>query len=57
MRELVPAQDLPKVYGGEMGWTFVDEPSLDEDAKKVLGEEGMPKGPVVFRKGKVGKAL
>jgi len=40
-----------------MEWTFVDEPSLDEDAKKVLGEERMLKGPVIFREGKVGKAL
>ena len=40
-----------------MEWTFVDEPSLDEGAKKALGEEGMPRGPVVFREGKVSKAL
>ena len=40
-----------------MEWTFLDEPSLDEDAKKVLGEEGMPRGPVVFREGKVCKPL
>jgi len=40
-----------------MEWAFLDEPSLDEDAQEVLGEEGMPRGPVVFWEGKVGKAL
>ena len=57
LRELVNAQDLPKVYGGEMEWTFVDEPSLDEDAKKALGEDRMLRGPVLFRGGKADKAL
>ncbi|KAJ8523258.1 hypothetical protein ONZ45_g350 [Pleurotus djamor] len=49
--ELVNAKDLPKEYGGELSWTFTDEPSLDEDATAVIGE--MPKGPVKFIDGKV----
>ncbi|KAG5653654.1 hypothetical protein H0H81_011614 [Sphagnurus paluster] len=46
LRDLVHADDLPKSYGGELPWTFEDEPQLDHDAKAVLKE--MPKGPVVF---------
>jgi hypothetical protein len=44
--ELVDIQNLPKVYGGELEWVFEDEPSLDDDAKAMIGE--MAKGPVVF---------
>ncbi|KAF6755970.1 CRAL-TRIO domain-containing protein [Ephemerocybe angulata] len=52
---LIKPKDLPKIYGGELDWTFVDEPNLDEEAKAVLGE--MPKGPAVFnlKTGKVEK--
>ncbi|KAI0700073.1 CRAL/TRIO domain-containing protein [Cytidiella melzeri] len=55
LRTLVDAQDLPKPYGGELDWTFQDEPSLDDAAKAVVGE--MPKGPVVFIDGQAQKPL
>lgn len=48
-------QDLPKAYGGELDWSFLDEPKLDDDAKKVLSEgeesKGMPRGPAIFDAG------
>jgi len=50
---LIDAQNLPKPYGGQLDWTFEDEPALDDDAKKVLGE--MPKGPLIFEDGQVKK--
>jgi len=43
---LIDAQDLPKVYGGELEWTYANEPALDGPAEHILGE--MPKGPVLF---------
>lgn len=51
LTSLIDKQHLPKIYGGELDWDFFDPPSLDEDAKKVLGE--MPKGPFIFEDGKV----
>ncbi|EKM79113.1 hypothetical protein AGABI1DRAFT_106707 [Agaricus bisporus var. burnettii JB137-S8] len=48
--ELIDAEDLPKTYGGTFEWNF-EEPSLDDAAKKVLGE--MPRGPVIFENGKL----
>ncbi|PPR04499.1 hypothetical protein CVT24_013105 [Panaeolus cyanescens] len=50
LRELVDAENLPKVYGGELEWVFTDEPSLDGDTKQLIGE--MPKGAVIFANGK-----
>jgi len=51
MRKLINPADLPKAYGGELEWTFLDEPSLDDEAKKVIGE--MPKGSFIFEDGVV----
>jgi len=51
LRNFVDAKDLPKPYGGDLEWEFSDEPSLDEQAKKVLG--AMPKGPATFIDGTV----
>lgn len=48
---IIHVKDLPKKYGGELEWKFEDEPYLDEDARKVLGE--MPKGPFIFEDGAV----
>ena len=45
---LIDAEHLPKPYGGELHWSYEDEPSLDDHAAEALGEEGMPKGPVIF---------
>ena len=36
---LIDVQNLPKAYGGELEWMFEDEPSLDEDARRTVGEE------------------
>ncbi len=47
----ITAQNLPKVYGGELDWKYGDDPILCEDARKVLGE--MPRGPVLFVDGAV----
>ena len=46
--KLVHAKDLPKMYGGELEWTFADEPNLDDDAKAVLPGGQIPKGPAIF---------
>lgn len=47
LQELIDKKNLPKEYGGEMDWSFFDEPSLDEEAKKAVGGR-MPKGPWIF---------
>ncbi|OBZ71395.1 SEC14-like protein 2, partial [Grifola frondosa] len=51
LRTLIDPKDLPKPYGGDLNWTFEDEPALDDAARELLGE--MPKGPVVFEDGRV----
>jgi hypothetical protein len=38
LKDLVQPQDVPKVYGGELEWQFGDQPSLDDDARKVIGD-------------------
>ncbi|RXW22860.1 hypothetical protein EST38_g2987 [Candolleomyces aberdarensis] len=46
---LVDAANLPKIYGGELDWTFTsDGPNLDDEIKAVLPGGEMPKGPAVF---------
>ncbi|KAF9523923.1 CRAL/TRIO domain-containing protein [Crepidotus variabilis] len=49
--ELIDAENLPVQYGGSLEWKFEDEPNLDEDTKRVLGE--MPKGSALFKDGKL----
>lgn len=51
LRTLIDPANLPRAYGGELEWKFEDEPILDDDAKKLIGE--MPKGPVLLENGKV----
>ncbi|KAK7464666.1 hypothetical protein VKT23_005873 [Stygiomarasmius scandens] len=62
--ELIDKENIPKEYGGELDWTFLDEPKVDEEVRGVLKEgakllegdelEGtrekgdMVKGPWVF---------
>ena len=55
LREYIDPKDLPKRYGGELDWEFENEPSLDEDAKQIIGE--MPKGPAAFVDGKVTRSI
>ncbi|KAF5360601.1 hypothetical protein D9756_004638 [Leucocoprinus leucothites] len=51
--EIINSEDLPKPYGGTLDWKFEDEPKLDVAAQELIGE--MPKGPVIFKDGKVEK--
>jgi hypothetical protein len=51
LRNLITAEDLPKQYGGELEWEYGDEPSLDEETKKQIGE--LPLGPALFADGAV----
>ena len=55
LRTLIDAQNLPRMYGGELEWKYEDEPSLDEDTKNAIGS--MPKGPVEFVDGELRKPL
>ncbi|THH14014.1 hypothetical protein EW146_g6271 [Bondarzewia mesenterica] len=50
LRTIIDAKDLPQLYGGELEWTFSDEPALDEHAKVLVDE--VPKGPITFVDGK-----
>ncbi|KAL7409446.1 CRAL-TRIO domain-containing protein, partial [Mrakia frigida] len=34
---MMPKESIPKEYGGELDWTYGQDPNLDEDAKKALG--------------------
>lgn len=52
LASLISRENLPKSYGGDFDWDFFDEPDLDEEAKKVIGEV-VPKGPWIFEDGKV----
>ena len=52
LMDIIPAKNLPKVYGGEMDWTYEDEPDLDDEIKKAIGAD-MIEGPVVWEGGKM----
>ncbi|KAI5896347.1 CRAL/TRIO domain-containing protein [Schizophyllum commune H4-8] len=52
LRELIDADNLPKAYGGNLEFTFKDDPVLDEPARSAIGDK-VPKGPVVFKDGKL----
>ncbi|KAJ6620717.1 CRAL/TRIO domain-containing protein [Mycena sp. CBHHK59/15] len=49
----IDPQDLPRQYGGELDWDYLDEPSLDAAAKEVISE--MPEGPAMFVDGAVSR--
>jgi len=51
LRHLIDSEDLPKPYGGKLEWEYGNEPSLDEESQKIIGE--MPKGPALFVDGAV----
>jgi len=53
--KMIDAENLPKIYGGELHFSFEDEPVLDEPAKQVLGQDALPSGPVFFKDGKWGR--
>lgn len=53
LHALIDPAHLPKAYGGELDWKFEDEPSLDDDAKKFIGNLSM--GPVIFENNTVAR--
>ena len=48
---LIAPENIPREYGGELEWDFFDEPTLDDEARKVIG--ALPKGPWIFEDGLV----
>ncbi|KAG9315548.1 CRAL/TRIO domain-containing protein [Chiua virens] len=51
LRGLINEEDLPESYGGRLKWVFEDEPCLDDDIQKAVGE--MPKGTATFAGGNI----
>ncbi|KAH9973921.1 CRAL/TRIO domain-containing protein [Russula compacta] len=51
----IDADSLPQVYGGTLPFTFEDEPILDQPARKLLGSDKLPRGPIIFVDGKVAR--
>ena len=51
LRKIINEEDLPECYGGKLKWVFEDEPSIDSEIQKAIGE--MPKGPVAFIDGTI----
>lgn len=52
LQEVIPAENLPKAYGGQQEWKYEDEPMLDEEIKAKIGRDET-KGPVLWEDGKV----
>ncbi|KAK4050357.1 cytosolic factor, phosphatidylinositol/phosphatidylcholine transfer protein [Microbotryomycetes sp. JL221] len=48
LTKFIEPQHLPKVYGGELNWKFGDQPNLDDEMKKVLGFDAVPRGTLRF---------
>ncbi|KAH7105694.1 CRAL/TRIO domain-containing protein [Auriculariales sp. MPI-PUGE-AT-0066] len=46
--KFVNAADLPKVYGGELEWSLMDPPKLDDELRALLKRDEFPEGPNVF---------
>ncbi|KAI0034607.1 CRAL-TRIO domain-containing protein [Vararia minispora EC-137] len=44
----IDAANLPKAYGGQLDFTYEDEPNLDAPARAALNSDAVPSGPVVF---------
>lgn len=46
-------KDIPKVYGGELDWTFFEEPAWDDEILKICqwrnGHTTFPLGPLYWR--------
>lgn len=49
--ELVDDHNLPASYGGELEWTYTDEPNLDDETKELFNQ--LPEGPVIFLNGAI----
>lgn len=50
--EIIKAEDLPRIYGGELEWKYEDEPILDSQVQEIVGGE-LPPGPLVWEDGKM----
>ncbi|KAI0317645.1 CRAL-TRIO domain-containing protein [Amylostereum chailletii] len=46
---LIDTANLPRTYGGELDFQYEDAPVLDDAAKKALGTDSVPRGPVIFK--------
>lgn len=53
LKELISPEDLPKVYGGELDWVYQNEPIFDDQIKKAIGMDQLPKGPIIWKDDKV----
>lgn len=42
---MMPKESIPKEYGGELDWTYGQDPNLDDDARRALGGEWV-RGPI-----------
>ncbi|KAI0508676.1 CRAL-TRIO domain-containing protein [Xylaria bambusicola] len=46
-------EDIPKVYGGKLEWSFFDEPAYDDEIKRIVtwenGFTNFPPGPCYWR--------
>ncbi|EJC98013.1 CRAL/TRIO domain-containing protein [Fomitiporia mediterranea MF3/22] len=51
LTSIISPSNIPRAYGGELDWDFFDEPSLDDEARQVIGH--LPKGPWIFEDGNV----
>lgn len=54
LTRLIAPEHLPKVYGGELDWSFEDEPALDQETQALIGS--WRRGPHVFAQGQLYKA-
>ncbi|KAG9019739.1 hypothetical protein FRB90_009609 [Tulasnella sp. 427] len=55
LRVEIPAENLPKRYGGDLNWEFDERPKLDDRAKDIMKDFNgeVPRGPWELRDGKV----
>ncbi|UZJ50741.1 hypothetical protein CBS101457_000061 [Exobasidium rhododendri] len=53
LQAIIKAEDLPKVYGGELDWKFEDDPILDDEVKEAVGTKTLPPGSLVWEDAKV----
>ncbi|KAI1266997.1 CRAL-TRIO domain-containing protein [Xylariaceae sp. FL1019] len=53
LKTFMDTKDIPKGYGGELEWSFFDEPAWDDEVKKIVkwenGHTQFPAGPCYWR--------
>lgn len=61
LSKFMDLKDIPKVYGGELDWTFFEEPAWDDEILKICqwrnGHTTFPLGPLYWRPTADGKQL